>query len=253
MRATKLPAGVRLLQLGQERRHAADGNRTPRRVKPRSGRRFASPSVLVYRFGTRALLLLLVLSRAYGEEAYGSFQFTFYWVAHEREARGTPDAYIYDASCGVLGKTTLAFLRSLALEGTGELEDGRTLNFDARCACGWAGVPCFREIAERWGIGVEGRRLRPFRSVASDPAVVPTGTVLYIPDLDGVDMPGEPPWGGFVHDGCVVADDRGSAIGGAQLDFFVGRRDLYKLLDKRLHRPAVRVYGGDQRCRAAPE
>lgn len=201
---------------------------------------------------TRALLLLLLVTRAFAkEEPYGRFQFTFYWVAAEREARGKPDAYIaniYDQTCAILGRTTLAFLRNLALEGTGELDDGRVLNFDARCACGWVGVPCFREITDRWGIGVEGRRLRPFRSVASDPGVVPTGTVLYIPDLDGLEMPGEAPWGGFVHDGCVVADDRGSAIGGAQLDFFVGRKDFYKEIDKRLHRPMVGVYGGDEHC-----
>jgi 3D (Asp-Asp-Asp) domain-containing protein len=192
------------------------------------------------------------VSTAHAEEAYGRFQLTFYWVADEKDAPGRGNALIYDSSCAVLGVTTLAFLRSLALEGTGALVDGRTLNFDARCACGWVGVPCFREVDERWGFGVDGRRLRPFRSVASDPGVVPTGTVLYIPDLDGVEVPGEPPWGGFVHDGCVVADDRGSAIGGAQLDFFVGQKDLYKILDKRLHRPVVWVYGGDGRCPARP-
>ena len=200
--------------------------------------------------GTRAAVLVLLLhGTAYADQAYGRFQLTFYWVADERDAPGTMNAYLYDATCAVLGVTTMRFLRSLALEGTGLLTDGRRLNFDARCVCGYFGVPCFREVtSDIWGLGVEGRHLRPFRSVASDPAVVPTGTVLYIPDLDGVEMPGEPPWGGFVHDGCVVADDRGGAIGGMQLDFFVGRKDVYKVVDKRLRRPEVWVYDGAEHC-----
>ena len=38
---------------------------------------------------------------------------------------------------------------------------------------------------------------------------------------------GRSPWGGFVHDGCVVADDTGGGIDGNQLDLFVGRRGYY--------------------------
>ena len=37
-------------------------------------------------------------------------------------------------------------------------------------------------------------------------------------------MPGRAPWGGFVHDGCVVADDTGGGIDGNRLDLFVGRK-----------------------------
>lgn len=40
-------------------------------------------------------------------------------------------------------------------------------------------------------------------------------------------MPGRSPWGGFVHDGCVIADDTGGGIDGNQLDLFVGRRGYY--------------------------
>jgi len=37
-------------------------------------------------------------------------------------------------------------------------------------------------------------------------------------------MPGRAPYGGWKHDGCVVADDTGGGIRGKQLDLFVGRK-----------------------------
>jgi hypothetical protein len=51
--------------------------------------------------------------------------------------------------------------------------------------------------------------------------------LLYVPLLEGRTMPGRAPWGGFVHDGCVVADDTGGHIGGNRLDLFVGRRAYF--------------------------
>jgi len=180
----------------------------------------------------------------------GRFLMTFYWVAEERETRGQPNTYVYDTQCLPVAGISVAYLRQLAMEGTGLLVDGRLLNFAGRCACSWSGTACFAEVRDgrRWGVGVDDRPLRPFRSVAVDNALVPTGTRLYIADLDGLVMPGEPPAGGWTHDGCVVADDRGSAIQGAQLDFFVGRRAHYKDLDRLFRRNEVRVYEGGSRC-----
>src|SRR5262249_49056806 len=146
---------------------------------------------------------------------------------------------------------SLRFLRQLAMEGTGLLTDGRLLNFDARCVCSWEGVACFKEVTDgrTWGIGVDDRALVPFRSVAVDNEVIATGARIYVPDLDGLVMPGERPWGGFVHDGCLVADDRGSAINGQHLDFFVAEKAFWKLIDRDLRARSVRVYDGGARCR----
>ena len=79
----------------------------------------------------------------------------------------------------------------------------------------------------QWGTAGSGQPLQPFRTVAVDPKVVKLGSLLYVPLLEGRTMPGRAPWGGFVHDGCVVADDTGGHIDGNQLDLFVGRKAYF--------------------------
>jgi 3D (Asp-Asp-Asp) domain-containing protein len=184
--------------------------------------------------------------------AIGRFLFTFYWEAEETDFADPSSTFLYDRSCVPLAAVSLAYLKSLAMEGTGRLVDGRLVNFESRCLCGWANVPCFQEIADddprSFGIGVEGRGLSPFRSVAVDQSVIPIGTKLYVPDLDGLIMPGEPPWGGFVHDGCLVADDRGSAIDDLQLDFYSVKRNYYREIDRALNRKKVSVFEAGDRC-----
>jgi 3D (Asp-Asp-Asp) domain-containing protein len=205
----------------------------------------------------RPLLLVLICAGAARAEpsaepgpGLGRFAFTFYWIAEERDTPARPQTWIFDSRCLPVAAVSLRYLRELATEGTGLLGDGRLVNFEDRCICSWEGVACFREVRDerRWGIGVDDRPLVPFRSVAVDNAVIATGSRLYVPDLDGLVMPGAPPWGGFVHDGCVTADDRGSAIGGQHLDFFVAERGFFKLVDRDLHQKTVRVYDGGGRC-----
>jgi 3D (Asp-Asp-Asp) domain-containing protein len=180
----------------------------------------------------------------------GKFLFTFYWAAEESDFKDRWNAYIYDDQCAIVAPVSIAFLKSLAMEGTGFLSDGRLVNFQNRCICSWENTACFMEVKDErtWGIGVDGRALQPFRSVAVDQNVIPIGTKLYVPDLDGLEMPGEPPWGGFVHDGCLVADDRGSAIDDQQLDFYSARRPYYLKLDKLLNRKYVTVFDGAGIC-----
>lgn len=127
--------------------------------------------------------------------------------------------------CEVISEVTKEFASQLELQGTGKLNDGRVLNIWGHCRCGHS--PCFKVIESQWGTAGTGKPLQPFRTVAVDPKVVKLGSLLYIPLLEGRTMPGRAPWGGFVHDGCVVADDTGGGIDGNQLDLFVGRKGYY--------------------------
>jgi hypothetical protein len=82
--------------------------------------------------------------------------------------------------------------------------------------------------------------------------VVKLGSLLYVPLLEGRTMPGRAPWGGFVHDGCVVADDTGGHIDGHRLDLFVGRKAYFLGLSGSGSSHAwarhVPVYDGSQIC-----
>jgi 3D (Asp-Asp-Asp) domain-containing protein len=124
-----------------------------------------------------------------------------------------------------IADVTRAFLAQLHLQGTGKLNDGRVLNIWGPCACDRQ--PCFKVLANQWGTGGSGKPLQPFRTVAVDRRVIKLGSLLYVPLLEGRTMPGRAPWGGFVHDGCVIADDTGGGINGNQLDLFVGRRAYF--------------------------
>lgn len=139
----------------------------------------------------------------------------------------TPPAQVtlYTDQCHAITDVSPEFASELALQGTGKLRDGRVLNISGACRCGHS--PCFNVTANQWGTSGTGRPLQPFRTVAVDPKVIKLGTLLYVPLLEGRTMPGRSPWGGYVHDGCVVADDTGGGIDGNQLDLFVGRKAYF--------------------------
>jgi 3D (Asp-Asp-Asp) domain-containing protein len=208
-----------------------------------------------------------------GPKLLGAFQVTFYYIASEDEvdevrtpdpsvqeagsdpplfAAAAPDlVMLYDGkTCEPIAEVSHAFASAAELQGTGRLRDGRIINIWGACACDRS--PCFSFTGKKWGNAGTGRGLTPFRTVAADPKVVPLGTLLYLPILEGRRMPGRPPWGGFVHDGCVVADDTGGAINDNQLDLFVGRRAYYRALGNRggshSWARAAEVFDGSKIC-----
>jgi 3D (Asp-Asp-Asp) domain-containing protein len=132
---------------------------------------------------------------------------------------------LYSGTCEPIAEVSKEFGAQLALQGSGKLKDGRVLNVWGTCSCPRS--PCFKVIEQQWGTAGNGRPLQPFRTVAVDPKVIKLGSLLYVPLLEGRMMPGRSPWGGFVHDGCVVADDVGGGIKGQQLDLFVGRKGWF--------------------------
>jgi 3D (Asp-Asp-Asp) domain-containing protein len=175
----------------------------------------------------------------------GQFSITFYYVigedeivskkapANDNQKDGelaaiapTPQVTLYEAgSCKSIAEVSPEFATQLAIQGTGKLRDGRVLNIWGRCKCDR--TPCFKVTENQWGTAGSNRPLQPFRTVAVDPKVVKLGSLLYVPLLEGRTMPGRPPWGGYVHDGCVVADDTGGHIDGNRLDLFVGRKAYF--------------------------
>jgi 3D (Asp-Asp-Asp) domain-containing protein len=177
----------------------------------------------------------------------GPYTLTYYWVASETEAGGARETDLRDPLCRVLEVVPAAFARNLAIEGTGRLADGRLVNVSEPCLCGW---PCYVVLDARYpfGLGTGGRALVPFRSVAVDPKVVPIGEPLYLRELDDERMPGNSPWGGFVHDGCVVADDVGGAILSRHVDLFVAERAAYRTLDRAFGRKTITVEPAEGRC-----
>lgn len=189
-------------------------------------------------------------------ESLGEFRFTMYYVAQE-EMSGAPDITSGDpdkspeALYGPKDCTTpiavvsKAFARTLDLQGTGKLRDGRVLNTAGLCKCPHS--PCYAQIQDAWAMGPQGK-LSPFRSVAVDTRMVKLGSVLYIPELDGKRMPGRAPWGGYVHDGCVIAQDRGGGIRNHEIDLFVAKKAYSNALDHRHRMKKVTVHAGAGWC-----
>ena len=191
----------------------------------------------------------------------GTFRLTRYYVVDESGFKRPPKPDVVlasgvkagvtlydDRGCKPITTVSARFAEILDVQGTGKLRDGRVVNVSRACRCGHS--PCYRPVgkAARWGLGATSNPLEPFRTVAVDPEVIPLGTQLYIPELDGLTMPGRAPYGGFVHDGCVVAADVGGGIDGHHIDFFVGRYQYKKVLDARRKMKRVTVHRGDSRC-----
>lgn len=173
----------------------------------------------------------------------GTFDITFYYVAAEDEVKpkaandnvesteltavaASEVVTLYEPkTCEAIADVSPEFEQQLVLQGTGKLHDGRVLNIWGACKCDRK--PCFKVTENKWGSAGNGRPLQPFRTVAVDPKVIKLGSLLYVPELAGRTMPGRAPWGGYIHDGCVTADDTGGGIDGHQLDLFVGKKAYY--------------------------
>ena len=223
-------------------------------MHPMSGRGFFAIGFLVW-FPWLPLDSLIPL---YGQSTehgalLGQFEVTYYYVAQERREGDWP---LFGPSCGtVLARTSPEFHSALSREGTGRLQDGRLLNFVQRCPCarpGHRGSRICYEVLDvdlfPWGRGglVSGRlaALKPFRSVAVDPAVIPLGTVLFIPQWAARHTPD-----GQRLDGCFRAEDTGRMIKNHRLDLFAGTPRWAQIFRKSAELSHVTVFLGGERCR----
>lgn len=156
------------------------------------------------------------------------FALRFYWLAMQErfldDESDEVDLYTRDGL--YMGTYPERFARALRMEGSGLLADGRVINFHGRCRYGVG--TCYETLdpnTHPYGRGAGRRPLIPFKSVAVDRELIPLGEPLYIPEFDGIMMPD-----GTIHDGCVRADDTGSAIKKRKIDFFAVSFENFRFL-----------------------
>ncbi len=173
-------------------------------------------------------------------KSLGKMKVTYYWVTCEDDAKGERDTELLDPRGRSLGKFRADFAKNLKLEGTGRTLEGKTLN--------WAGKGRYQLTKHPFGTGAKGAPLRPFRSLAVDPKVIPIGTKVVIPLAVGALLPD-----GSSHDGVFVAEDTGSAIKGAHVDLFCGlKRDMGLLQKRGIDECELFLLEKDERKPAAP-
>ncbi|MGM0554824.1 MAG: 3D domain-containing protein, partial [Myxococcota bacterium] len=165
----------------------------------------------------------------------GTFWTTYYYLAYEENYSGPDDTTLYGEGCTELAQVPAGYGDAVCIEGSGKLEDGTVINYAKRCTCGGPCNICFAVMDPNsfpWGQGSRGNALEPLRSWAVDTDIISHGTVLYVEEWDGVEIPAVDGLGGFTHDGCFRADDVGGGINGMHFDFFAGTPDMRSALEQ---------------------
>ena len=139
---------------------------------------------------------------------------------------GGSDAQVFDARCEPIARVSQAFHDQVCVQGSGRLATGATISFarrDCECAaeCPRTGQKiCFDKLDPTrfpTGRGARGTPITPLRTLAVDSSVIPLGTPVFIPEFVGL-----PTLEGAPHDGCFLAEDRGSKVVGKHVDVFTG-------------------------------
>jgi 3D (Asp-Asp-Asp) domain-containing protein len=172
-----------------------------------------------------------------GGRSLGTFRNTYYDFPSEADFEGKSVA-LMSKSCGSIASVPQAFFEALCVQGSGTLRKGSTVSF-ARRDCDCAPICpktsqkiCFDELDARdfpWGRGATGKAITPLLTVAVDPSVIPLGTPIYVPELEGLPRDTE---GTAAHDGCFIAQDKGLAVVGQHIDVFTGHRSITTLWNR---------------------
>lgn len=102
------------------------------------------------------------------------------------------------------------------------------------------------EIVDRnqfpWGIGSQDNPLDIFVSVAANDTLLPFGKKIYVPQLDGIQLPNN-----NICNGCLRVDDTGFSFGDNQIDFFVGRMTYFEDIVTQYPQlnNSIQIYAGD--------
>ena len=173
-----------------------------------------------------------------GGHVLGTFRNTYYDFPTEGEHTG-PTVSLMNASCQPIAKVPRTFYEAVCVQGSGSLKAGATVSFSKRdCACAEV-CPrtgqkiCFDALdkaAFPFGRGAAGTPITPLQTIAADTGVLPMGTVVYIPELDGAPRGAD----GTTMDGCFVVEDRGLRVKGEHVDIFTGFSAQTALLNERV-------------------
>lgn len=175
-----------------------------------------------------------------------TIRLTRYFLINSDDYHDPSFVPVYDDSGNIIATVSAHFFADCSLEGSGRLSDGRVINVTGHyVACPQNVAMALKQIAdmmyrsrysyvgltndcshyftykvspEPWGLGSHGNPLLPFAVVASDPHYYPYGTVLFAPQLQGLQLPNQ-----GTHDGYLYCGDTGGAIKGPNhCDWFVG-------------------------------
>jgi 3D (Asp-Asp-Asp) domain-containing protein len=139
----------------------------------------------------------------------GRFKVTFYWAVEEAEYPESQSSALYLSDGSLLGRFSSAFVKAFKVEAAAQLRDGRMISYLKRANR--------VELVDRF-LGCGGNTLTPLKSIAVDPRIIPLGSIVYIPQAEGVNVDGQ------ILNGLFYAHDIGSAIKGKHIDVFVGRK-----------------------------
>lgn len=194
--------------------------------------------------------------QAEARKGLGTFRNTYYDFPYEREfASGPPHKRLFDRKCRPIATVPKAFHDAVCMQGSGRLASGTTISFARRdCSCA-ARCPrsgqhiCFDALSAKrfpWGRGATGAAIQPMVSVAVDSAIIALNTPIYIPAYVGIELPD-----GREHDGCFLAQDRGSGVRGRHVDVFAGTPAMTRRYNRMVpSNRGVRVFTGVARCEA---
>jgi 3D (Asp-Asp-Asp) domain-containing protein len=169
-----------------------------------------------------------------GGQVLGLFRNTYYDFPSQADFTGST-VPLKSSACETIADVPKEFHDAVCVQGSGLLTAGQTVSFarrDCECAetCPRTGHRICFDVLDvtqfPWGRGALGKPITPLLTIAVDSNVIPMGTAVYIPEFDG--LPTDPK-GTAMHDGCFIAQDRGSRVVGKHVDVFTGQRRVTAL------------------------
>lgn len=161
---------------------------------------------------------------------------TYYYLPYEQAFTGPKSIALPGPNGDTIAMVKDSFFQDFCVEGSGVLEDGRTVNYyghgggsDPVCNYGHTQA---RYHVVGCATGSGGRCVVPMRSLAVDPSVIPMGSRVFIREYAGLVIPRLGGAGGFTHDGWFVAADTGGAIHQNHIDVYAGPRELMRYMER---------------------